>query len=95
MGLRPRNGRHRRLTPDTGVEVFVAHPHSPWERGTNDNTSQLIRRYQTKGTPITSHQPYLNAIADEPGNCPRATLGYPTPTEAFNQLIRDPGCVPG
>jgi|GEM_PF-1988908 len=63
--------RHQRLTPGTGVEVLVAHPHSPWERGTNENTNRLIR----------------HAIADEPGNCPRTPLGYRTPTEAFNQLI--------
>ena len=44
-------------------------------------------RYLPKGTPITSHQPYPGAIADEPGNCPRATLDYPTPQEAFTQLI--------
>ena len=79
--------RHQRLTHDTGVDVFFAHPHSPWERGTNENTNRLIRRYLPKGTPITSHQPYLDAIAYEPGNCPRATLGYRTPTEAFNELI--------
>jgi len=47
--------RHRRLTRDTGVEVFFAHPHRPWERGTNENTNRLIRRYLPKGTPITSH----------------------------------------
>ena len=79
--------RHQRLTRDTGVEVFFAHPHSPWERGTNENTNRLIRRYLPKGTPITSHQPYLDAIAYELNNCPRATLGYRTPTEAFNELI--------
>ena len=79
--------RHQRLTPGTGVEVFFAHPHSPWERGTNENTNRRIRRYLPKGTPITSHQPYLDAIAYEPGNCPRATLGYRAPTEALNQLI--------
>ena len=78
--------RHQRLTPGTGVDVFFAHPHSPWERGTNENTNRLIRRYLPKGTPITSHQPYLDAIAYEPGNCPRATLGHRTPTQAFNQL---------
>ena len=79
--------RHQRLTQDTGVEVFFAHPHSPWERGTNENTNRLIRRYLPKGTPITSHQPYLDAIAYELNNCPRATLDYRTPTEAFNELI--------
>ena len=79
--------RHQRLTRDTGVEVFFAHPHSPWERGTNENTNRLIRRYLPKGTLITSHQPYLDAIAYELNNCPRATLGCRTPTEAFNELI--------
>ena len=79
--------RHQRLTPDTGVDVFFAHPHSPWERGTNENTNRLIRRYLPTGTPITSHQPYLDAIAYELNNCLRATLGYHTPTEAFNELI--------
>ncbi len=83
----PEMARHQRLTHDTGVEVFFAHPHSPWERGTNENTNRLIRRYLPKGTPITSHQPYLDAIAYELNNCPRATLGYRTPTEAFNELI--------
>ncbi len=53
----------------------------------NENTNRLIRRYLPKGTPITSHQPYLDAIAYELNNCPRATLGYRTPTEAFNELI--------
>ena len=79
--------RHQRLTAATGIDVFFAHPHSPWERDTNENTNRLVRRYLPKGTPITSHQPYLDAIADEPGNCPRATLDYLTPQEAFTQLI--------
>ena len=47
--------------------------------------NRLIRRYLPKGTPITS--PYLDAIAYELNNCPRATLDYRTPTEAFNELI--------
>lgn len=39
------------------------------------------------GTPITSHQPNLDAIAYKPGSCPQSPLGYPTPTQAFNELI--------
>ena len=61
-------------------QVCDAHtPHPRPTRRSDANTD--------KGTPITSHQPYLDAIAYEPGNCPRVTLGYRTPTEAFNQLI--------
>lgn len=79
--------RNQRLTPGTGVEVFFAHPHSPSERGTNDNTNRLIRSYLPTGTPNTSHEPNLDTITDEPGNYPRAALGYRTPTQALNRLV--------
>ena len=65
----PEMARRQCLAPGAGVEVFFAHPHNPWERGTNENTNRLIRRYLPKGTPITSHQPYLDVIAYELGNC--------------------------
>ena len=87
MGPSPRNGLPPAPHPGRWRGGVCCSPHSPWERGTNDNTNRLTRRYLPKGTPITSHQPYLDAIAYEPGNCPRATLDYRTPTEAFNQLI--------
>ena len=77
--------RHQRLTPGTGVEVFFAHPHSPWERGTSENTNRLIRRYLPKGTPITSLSPTLprrHRLRTE-----QLPQSYRTPTEAFNQLI--------
>ena len=77
--------RHQRLTHDTGVDAFFAHPHSPWQRGTNENTNRLIRRYLPKGTPITSHQPYLDAIAYELNNCPRNTSGYRTPHRSIQR----------
>ena len=81
--------RHTALTLATGIPVYFAHPHSPWERPTNENTNGLIREYLPKGTEITSHQPYLNAIAAEINNRPKATPGYHTPRETFTKLLAD------
>lgn len=67
--------------------MYFAHPHSPWERGTNENTNLLTCHYLPKGTPITDHQPYLDAIADELNDCPWACLDYRTPREVFEQLL--------
>lgn len=78
---------HAKLTAATNMPVYFAHPRSPWERGLNENTNGLVREYLPKGTTITTHQPYLTAIADEINNRPRAALGYRTPREAFNRLI--------
>ncbi|MDN5757614.1 MAG: IS30 family transposase [Tomitella sp.] len=79
--------RHAAVTVATDLPVYFAHPHSPWERGTNENTNGLIREYLPKGTEITDHQPYLNAIADELNDRPRAVLGFLTPREVFTQLL--------
>ena len=79
--------RHAALTMATNMPVYFAHPHAPWERGTNENTNRLIREYLPKGTPITDHQPYLTAIAEELNERPRATLGYLTPREAYERTL--------
>ena len=79
--------RHAALTTATDLPVYFAHPHSPWERPTNENTNGLIREYLPKGTEITSHQPYLDAIADELNDRPRQTLGFYTPREVFERLL--------
>lgn len=71
----------------TGMPIYFAHPHSPWERGTNENTNRIIRRYLPKGTEITHHQPYLDAIAEEINEIPRKTLGWLTPREAYERLL--------
>lgn len=79
--------QHAALSVATKMPVYFAHPRSPWERGTNENTNGLIREYLPKGAEITTHQPYLTAIAEELNDRPRAALGYLTPREAFNRLL--------
>jgi IS30 family transposase len=80
-------GQHAALTLATGLDVYFADPHSPWQRPTNENTNRIIREYLPKGTEITDHQPYLTAIAEEINNRPRRCLGYHTPQEAMQQLL--------
>ena len=79
--------RHQRFTLGIGVDVFFAVTRSLWERGANENTNPLFRHYLPKGTPITSHQPYLGAIVNELNNCPRRTLDYRTPTKGLTSSL--------
>lgn len=79
--------RHAALTLATNMPVYFADPRSPWQRPSNENTNGLIREYLPKGTEITDHQPYLDAIAEELNERPRATLGFLTPREAFERLL--------
>ena len=81
--------RHAQLTVATDMPVYFAHPRSPWERPSNENTNGLIREYLPKGIEITDHQPYLNAIADELNDRPRQTLGFRTPREVFTRLLTE------
>lgn len=79
--------KHAHLTQATSMPVYFAHPHSPWERGSNENRNRVIRRYLPKSTDITAHQPYLDAIADEINELPMKTLGWLTPREAYEHLL--------
>lgn len=78
---------HAAFTLATDIPVYFAHPHSPWERGTNENTNGLIREYFPKSTTITDDQNYLSAVAAELNNRPRRILGYRTPAEVFTELL--------
>jgi IS30 family transposase len=79
--------QHAALTLATSIPVYFAHAHSPWERGTNENTNGLLREYFPKGTDITGDIKYLQAVVDEINDRPRAILGFRTPAEVFAELL--------
>jgi len=80
--------QHKLFTNLTGVKVYFAHPRSPWERGTNENTNGLIRQYFPKGTEFNKVSRYeVKRAQNRLNGRPRKTLGYQTPYEVFNRLI--------
>ncbi len=82
--------RHKHITAATGIAVCFAGPCSPWQRGSNENTSGLLREYLPKGTGLHQHTAaQLQAIADELNDRPRKRLGFYTPREALAKLLND------
>jgi transposase, IS30 family len=79
---------HLQLKMDTEMDVYFCDPHSPWQRGSNENTNGLLRQYFPKGTDLSVHTPqHLADVADELNGRPRETLGWRTPAEALAQLL--------
>ena len=85
---------HKLFTKLTGVRVYFAHPRSPWERGTNENTNGLIRQFFPKGTDFNKVSRYEVKKAQHLLNGrPRAALDFQKPYEVFSQLINQNCCV--
>ena len=79
---------HKRFRLATDMKVYFCDPHSPWQRGTNENTNGLLRQYFPKGQSMADYsQADLNAVAREVNERPRKTLGFQTPAETLRQLL--------
>ena len=82
---------HTHITQATGLPIYFCDPHSPWQRGTNENTNGLLRQYFPKGTDLSFYGPgWLDQVAAELNARPRKRHNWRTPAEELNRLLSDP-----
>ena len=80
---------HQKFTMATNIDVYFCDPQSPWQRGSNENTNGLLRQYFPKGTNLSTHsEKELQAIAYTLNSRPRKTLGWKTPAEALENVVK-------
>jgi len=87
---------HIQIAAATELDIYFCDPHSPWQRGSNENTNGLLRQYFPKGTDLSRHGAgYLDYVAAELNNRPRKRLDWKTPAEALDRLLSQPFNPPG
>jgi IS30 family transposase len=94
QGIEMRN--HVTIAAATELDVYFCDPHSPWQRGTNENTNGLLRQWFAKGTDLSVFPAdYLDYVASKLNRRPRQTLDWKTPAEALDELLSNPSQPPG
>ncbi len=83
--------QHARISIDAGIDIYFCDPHSPWQRGGNENTNGLLRQYFPKGTDLSVHSAdHLAEVAAELNERPRKRFGWHNPAQVLNQLLSHP-----
>lgn len=86
---------HVAIAEAAELDIYFCDPHSPWQRGTNENTNGLLRQYFAKGTDLSVFPAdYLDYVANKLNNRPRKTLGFKTPAESLDELLSNPSKPP-
>jgi len=82
---------HARISVDADIDIYFCDPHSPWQRGSNENTNGLLRQYFPKGTDLSVHSAdYLAEVAAELNERPRKRFGWDSPAQVLNRLLSPP-----